>query len=197
MKVIKHVPNALSVIRIILSVSLLFFAKDHVVLFCIAYLLAGISDVLDGKIARYYHVESKIGSMLDAVGDSLLFGTALISMVFFADLDINVLHVMIAISFGVIYKIANVFVTRVRFKQFNMMHTLMNKSVFVTLYFYVPIFFVIEEVNLYMMAAISLLICLACFEETLTLMRMKEYDVNCYGIWGEKLAKKLSRKKAA
>jgi len=190
MKIIKHVPNTLSGLRIILSVVLLFLTGRPWI-FLAVYLVNGATDVLDGEIARHFKVESSLGSKLDAVGDSMLFGSALICMVFLADLKIDVLKCLTVLSFGVVYKIANVFVTRVRFKQWNMMHTILNKTVFVTLYFYVPIFLLLGEVNFRMVLAISVLICLACAEETVTLMRLEEYDVNCKGVVGEKVAKKL------
>jgi len=200
MKIIKHVPNILSGLRIVLSVALLFLTTpDRIQFFVVVYLVNGLTDVLDGQIARHFKVESSLGSKLDAVGDSMLFASALICMVFLADLTMEepMVRYLAVLSPGVVYKIANVFVTRVRFKQWNMMHTLMNKTVFVALYFYVPIFLLLREVNFRMVLAISVLICLACAEETVTLMRLEEYDVNCKGIVGEKLAQKLPGRKAA
>jgi len=198
MKIIKHVPNTLSAMRILLSIAMLFLTDPkYIWLFVAVYLLNGLTDVLDGKIARHFQVESSLGSKLDAVGDSMLFGSALICMVFLADLKVELLKCLAVLSFGVVYKIANVFVTRVRFKQWNMMHTLMNKTVFVTLYFYVPIFLILGEVNFQMVLAITVLICLACAEETVTLIRLEEYDVNCKGIVGEKVAEKLPKRRAA
>jgi len=193
-KIIKHVPNALSGLRIILSIVLLFLVGRPWI-FLVVYLINGATDVFDGQIARHFKVESSLGSKLDAVGDSMLFGSALICMVFLADLKVDLLKCLAVLSFGVVYKIANVFVTRVRFKQWNMMHTLMNKTVFVTLYFYVPIFLILGEVNFQMVLAITVLICLACAEETVTLLRLEEYDVNCKGIVGERLAEKLPKPK--
>jgi len=200
MKFIRHVPNILSVLRIFLSVALLFLTdREFIPLFVAVYLLNGMTDVFDGKIARRYHVESALGSKLDAVGDSMLFGSALICMIFLADLTMRlpVISYLAVLAPGVVYKIANVFVTRVRFKQWNMMHTLLNRTVFVALYFYVPVFLLLGEVNFGMVLAISALICVACFEETVTLLRLEEYDVNCKGIVGEKVAEKLARRPAA
>lgn len=38
-------------------------------LFFVLYILCGISDVLDGLIARALHTESEIGATLDSVAD--------------------------------------------------------------------------------------------------------------------------------
>ena len=196
MKILKHVPNILSALRIILSIVLLFLtAKPWV--FLVVYLINGATDVFDGRIARRFHAESSLGSKLDAVGDSMLFGAAAICMIFLADLDVELVRCLAVLGPAVLYKIANVFVTRARFKQWNMMHTTLNKTVFVTLYFYVPVFLLLREVNFAMVLAISVLICVACFEETVTLLRLEEYDVNCKGILGEKVAEKVTRHRAA
>ena len=193
MKFMKHVPNLLSALRIPLSIALLFLTGRPWV-FLAVYLVNGATDVFDGRIARRFHAESALGSKLDAVGDSMLFGTAAICMIFLADLTMRlpVAMYLAVLGPGVAYKIANVFVTRVRFKQWNMMHTLLNRSVFVALYFYVPVFLLLREVNFGMVLAISALICVACFEETVTLLRLEEYDVNCRGIVGEKVAEKVA-----
>jgi len=200
MKIMKHVPNMLSGLRIPLSIALLFLTTpQRLPLFVAVYLVNGLTDVLDGRIARRFHVESALGSKLDAVGDSLLFGAAAICMIFLADLTMRLPMVtyLAVLGPGVVYKIANVFVTRVRFKQWNMMHTTLNKTVFVTLYFYVPVFLLLGEVNFGMVLAISALICVACLEETVTLLRLEEYDVNCKGIVGEKVAERLPKRPAA
>ena len=198
MKLIKHVPNTLSALRIPLSVALLFLTGRPWV-FLIVYLVNGATDVFDGMIARRFNVESSLGSKLDAVGDSMLFGAAAICMIFLADLTMRypVITYLAVLGPGVAYKIANVFVTVVRFKQWNMMHTILNRSVFVALYFYVPVFLLLREVNFAMVLAISVLICVACFEETVTLLRLEEYDVNCKGIVGKKVADKLPKRPAA
>ena len=196
MKILKHVPNILSALRIILSIVLLFLtAKPWV--FLVVYLINGATDVFDGKIARRFDAVSDLGSKLDAVGDSLLFGSAAVCMIFLADLRVEIAKCMIVLSFGIAYKLANVVVTRVRFGQWNMMHTTLNKTVFVSLFFVVPVFLLLGEINFLLVAAISVIMCVACLEETVTLMKLEEYDVNCKGILGEKVAEKVTRRKAA
>jgi len=196
MKIIKQVPNMLSVLRIVLSVVLLFLT-DKPWVFLFVYLINGATDVFDGKIARRFDAVSSLGSKLDAVGDSLLFGSAAICMIFLADLEIEPLKCLFALSFGIVYKLANVAVTRVRFGQWNMMHTTLNKTVFVSLFFCVPIFLLLGEINLRLVIAISAIMCAACLEETVTLMKLEEYDVNCKGVLGEKVAEKVTRRRAA
>lgn len=193
MKAIKHVPNALSAARIVLDLSLLFFAYyTPWWVFAIVYFAAGLTDVLDGWIARKYNVESSLGSKLDAWGDTLLFASALICMAFLVDLEVDVPRCLFVLSFGVVYKLANVVVTRVRFGEWNMMHTIMNKMVFVTLFFYVPIFMALGEVNNGMILGITIAVIIACMEETLTLMKLETYDVSHKGIITTKVLSRIN-----
>ena len=192
MKLVKHIPNALSIARIFLSLSLLLLTGRPWV-FAAVYLLIGATDFFDGRIARRYNAESKLGSKLDAVGDSMLFGCAVISLLFLADLRVDAQKCLLTLSFAIIYKLANVVLTHHRFGQWNMMHTLMNKAVFATLYFYVPVFLLRGEINYHMILAITVLICLACFEETITLCKLEEYDVDCHGILGERVLRLMAR----
>lgn len=72
----KNVPNIISSFRIFLAIALLFaclFSNSDGSYFCLfLYLLAGISDILDGKIARKYNLSSKTGAALDLFADRLL-----------------------------------------------------------------------------------------------------------------------------
>ena len=68
------VPNAITAVRLaLLPVFVWLLFNDHRV--AAAYLLAalGITDFLDGYIARHFHQTSKLGKVLDPVADRLLF----------------------------------------------------------------------------------------------------------------------------
>lgn len=64
----KYVPNILSVSRILVSVALIFVPVFSPA-FCVLYVLAGISDMLDGFIARRYNACTKLGSIIDSIAD--------------------------------------------------------------------------------------------------------------------------------
>ena len=64
----KHIPNILSVLRILGAVCLLCIDPSGAVFWAI-YGLCGISDMLDGYLARRLHAESKTGAVLDSVAD--------------------------------------------------------------------------------------------------------------------------------
>ena len=65
---VKYIANAITSLRIIGSVVLLFFDAPSLP-FYITYLLCGFSDMIDGTIARKTNTVSEFGSKLDTVAD--------------------------------------------------------------------------------------------------------------------------------
>ena len=63
-----RIPNIISALRIVGAICLLFFYPAGVA-FWVIYGLCGISDMLDGYLARKLHAESKTGAVLDSVAD--------------------------------------------------------------------------------------------------------------------------------
>ena len=64
----KHIPNILSALRFLGAICLLFCSPAGVAFWGI-YGFCGISDMLDGFLARKLHAESKAGAVLDSVAD--------------------------------------------------------------------------------------------------------------------------------
>ena len=70
----KQIPNLITITRPLgmIPANILFFTGHHLA----AIILTGIllsTDFIDGKLARKWKVESKLGADLDAVGDKLIF----------------------------------------------------------------------------------------------------------------------------
>ena len=66
-------PNVLSIIRIILTVPIVIaLLKEQYLLTLILFLLAGITDALDGWIAKQFSFQSRLGSILDPMADKIL-----------------------------------------------------------------------------------------------------------------------------
>ena len=78
----KNIPNLLSVFRILLiPVYVILFLQhfpDGLYLSGLVFLLAGLTDVLDGYLARRNHWVSNIGKLLDPLADKLIEVAALV-----------------------------------------------------------------------------------------------------------------------
>ena len=64
----KHLPNIITALRIVGSAGLL-FCNVAGWQFWTLYAICGISDMIDGWLARRLHAESKSGSILDSIAD--------------------------------------------------------------------------------------------------------------------------------
>ncbi|MBO5883967.1 MAG: CDP-alcohol phosphatidyltransferase family protein [Clostridia bacterium] len=78
---LKYIPNILSVIRILLVFVFiyLFFVPENIVAAIIVFLIAGLTDVIDGILARKNNWITNLGKILDPVADKFMQFTVLIS----------------------------------------------------------------------------------------------------------------------
>lgn len=67
---IRFIPNGVTIFRITGSIVLLFLNPMNMDFICF-YFLCGLSDILDGFLARAFHFESKHGAILDSMADTL------------------------------------------------------------------------------------------------------------------------------
>jgi cardiolipin synthase len=74
---IQFVPNTLSILRLVFACMFPFVPEQLWIWLIIA---GGGSDVLDGWIARHWHVQSRMGAILDGVADKLFILAALLTV---------------------------------------------------------------------------------------------------------------------
>jgi len=75
----QQIPNALTILRIILIPVFIFLAmKNYYIPALIVFIVAALSDTLDGIIARKYNYVSNFGKIIDPLADKLLVASALI-----------------------------------------------------------------------------------------------------------------------
>ena len=79
---LKHIPNVLSVIRILLVFVFIYlvFVSENLMAALIVFLAAGATDVVDGFLARRYNWVTNLGKLLDPFADKLMQCTVLISL---------------------------------------------------------------------------------------------------------------------
>ena len=76
----KYIPNGITFVRIALTLALIFVVPCSIPFF-ILYTFCGITDVLDGWLARRWKVTSDFGSRLDSVADLTFYTVALVRLV--------------------------------------------------------------------------------------------------------------------
>ena len=75
----KHIANILTGCRIFGSILLLFFPAFSLD-FYITYLLCGLSDMIDGTIARKTNSTSELGAKMDTVADFVFITASLVKI---------------------------------------------------------------------------------------------------------------------
>ncbi|MCW8839927.1 MAG: CDP-alcohol phosphatidyltransferase family protein, partial [Gammaproteobacteria bacterium] len=69
----RHIPNLISVLRIMLVVPIMvLLARGEYLLVLMLFVVAGLSDSLDGYLARRFDWRSQLGALLDPLGDKFL-----------------------------------------------------------------------------------------------------------------------------
>lgn len=76
------IPNALTAVRLLLLplIVWLYVFRQNYFLATIVLLLSGITDILDGYIARHFHMISDLGKALDPIADKLTQGVTLLCL---------------------------------------------------------------------------------------------------------------------
>ena len=79
-----NIPNLLTILRILLTpLFIICLMRDLPWLALVVFTVAGISDGLDGLIARYFNQRTTLGAYLDPIADKFLLMSAFISLAVF------------------------------------------------------------------------------------------------------------------
>ena len=130
----RHLPNVISALRIAGAICLLFCDVTGWP-FWVLYALCGVSDMVDGWLARKLHSETKAGSILDSVADIVFVACCAIRL-----LPVLEIPVWLWIWAGVIViiKIVNQISALAVCKRFCFPHTLVNKLTGLLLFLTLP-----------------------------------------------------------
>jgi len=98
----KYLPNIITIIRLILIPVFVFFFfspmnYNHIYALGV-FLVAGITDLVDGYIARKYNVITDVGKVLDPLADKLMLLTALACLAIYGIIPWWVLAIMLILE---------------------------------------------------------------------------------------------------
>ena len=120
----KHIANIITGSRIVFSLPLLFIPLSSA-LFYILYLFCGLTDMIDGTIARKTDAVSNFGARLDTASDFVFMAVCVVKLLPFINLS-TWLWIWIAVI--AIIKVINIVLGFVLRKKLVALHTVLNKT---------------------------------------------------------------------
>ena len=80
---LKHIPNALTILRFFIIPFIIYYlVKDEYIFAFIMLVLSGLTDVLDGAIARKFNLITNFGKLVDPLADKLTQISVLCTLLF-------------------------------------------------------------------------------------------------------------------
>ena len=171
MKKILNLPNCITAIRLV-GAALLFFIEPLAAPYYIIYTLCGLSDAIDGMVARATGSSSEFGARLDSIADLTFYTAMLVSLL--PKLE-EVFpwwlwyHVVLLVSL----RLLGYVVAALRYKKFASLHTYMNKATGATM-FAVP-YFLPTSLGPAYCVGVGVIALIAVVEELLIHLTSKSY----------------------
>ena len=127
----KHIANIITGSRIALSLPLLFIPLSSA-WFYVFYIFCGLTDMIDGTIARKTETVSSFGSKLDTTADLVFMAVCAVKLL----PKINIcIWLWIWIAVIAIVKVTNIVIGFIRRKKLVALHTVLNKTTGLLLFF--------------------------------------------------------------
>jgi len=182
-------PNIITAVRLIGAVCLI-FAQNFTTAFFIILTVCGISDLIDGTVARLMHSTSEFGARLDSVADLTFYSVMMAKLlpVLFDRLPKSLLYAALCV---LIIRLLSYGIAAAKYHKFASLHTYMNKvtGVFV---FFVP-YFIPTEFAVYYSVAVCSVAALASVEELMIHAVTDSYnsDIQSFAVWMMKNGKNI------
>ena len=157
---IRHIPNMITLSRIPMAVALPFVQSSPAV-FWTLYLLCGLSDVLDGAVARLTGAVSRLGERLDTIADIIF--VAVWMLLFIPAIDVG-LWLWVWTGVIALIKVVNVISGLAMKKGFVAKHTPANKATGILL-FILPMAILLEVIKVPYIVMVCLLATFAAIQE--------------------------------
>ena len=125
MKLKKNLPNIITSFRIFGAICLLFVAPLSVAFYAL-YTFCGLTDAVDGAIARAANATSELGAKLDSVAD-LLFYAVMLIRIFPVLWDLLPRNLWLIVLAAILIRLCSYFTVAVKYRRFASLHTRLNK----------------------------------------------------------------------
>ena len=170
----KNVPNFITSLRFIGTIAIIFLEPPKVPYFAV-YTLTGITDVLDGFIARKTNNTSDFGARLDSIADLCFYTVNLIRLL---PILLSILpgYIWIMVAAVLSMRIVSYMIAAVKFHRFASHHTWLNKvtGLFV---FAVP-YFLVTRIAVAFCLAVCVIGILSTVEDLYIHISSSAYDEN-------------------
>lgn len=177
MREMKHPANFITASRFVFA-GLILWAEPFSALFWAWYICGGVSDILDGPVARKLHQQSEAGAKLDSAADFTFILCVGIAVIRSTAIPV---WVLVCVGIIVLVRFAAYIVGYFRFRTFSSLHTVLNKAAGALLFAFPALYFVFG------MNAACLIVCGAAFvsavEEFVITISSKELDRNRKSLW--------------
>lgn len=176
----KQIPNILSICSIGFS-GMLLLLTGNPIRFLIIYLLAGITDVADGYIARKYGWASRTGALLDSLADAVFFLSIL--LVIWLNYKTVITDNLIWLILILTLKLCSLITGRIRFRKAVSTHTIANKAIGLLLFFSIPL--ILFSIPGFIIKVIFIICLLPAIEEFFIILCCKELNMNRKSIFSK------------
>lgn len=170
---VRHIPNILSVLRMALSLGLLLFLNDRLIYFAV-FLLACLSDMLDGIIARKANAQSQLGSRLDTAGDFLMFMAMLASVIIWSG-EAALPYVPYVAGIALV-RFASAAISAIKFHKPASVHTWANKAAGLTIFAAFSVYVLTDELWAFIPGCVVAAV--SAIEEAAILITAKQLDTD-------------------
>lgn len=169
----RHAANIITGLRMVLSILILSVLKDRTAA-CVLFASAGLTDLLDGIIARRTGTVSRLGAKLDSAADMVMFGVMIACAVVWAGGALWTLVPWLAAVTAV--RVANLIIAALRFRTFAGIHTWGNKLTGLLIFVSFGVYILTDSLNALIPAIV--VAGLTALEEMLILLTSKELQLD-------------------
>ena len=179
---LKTIPNMLSISRLVLIPAMLipcFFISDESqarLIFLIMFIIIGVTDKLDGTLARYLNQTSHLGAKLDTMADMIFYPLIAIWIYRFTPEVVKGWWMLIIILAALFF--SKMILGKIKFGEIPVFHTIGGKTFAASLYFFMIVAILYPEHAARIFPILCIIGYVNQLEEMYIFMTRKKVDEN-------------------